>query len=43
MRRWLAGLGEDRALRLARLGDNDVEDAVLAIECKEAIWAAITN
>lgn len=32
MRRCWVGFGEDRPLRLARLGDRDVEEAVLAIE-----------
>lgn len=28
---------------MARLGDKDVEDAVLEIECDEAAWEAMMN
>ena len=41
MRRCWVGFGEDRPLRLARLGDKDVEEAVLVIDCKEEIWDAM--
>lgn len=43
MRRCWVGFGEERPLRLARLEDKDVEEAVLVIDCEEATGDIMVN